>query len=173
MKSSFISKLWFLWLKQVLSKTLFISITVSTLILLILYISKGFVEINSDVFEAMMKIFKTIFIISFALIYTIVAFISPYFLQNHCLNNHKFMIKTCESDHKRYYSKFYRKWFISFVFIMMFLTLLISAFEYLLFNNITFSLNTIVIYINSFISSYITLFLMKNRCKMFEIGACY
>ena len=173
MKSSFIYKLWFLWLKQVLSKTFILSTIISFFIVLILYISKGFVRLNSDVVKAIIDIFNTIFVISFAFIYTIIAFISPYFLQNICIDRYKFNIKSCKDDNKRYYSKFYRKWFISFVFIMMFLTLVISIIEYIFSNKINLSINTIVIYINSFISSYITLHLMQSRCKMFNTVSCY
>ena len=178
----------FLWLRWALRLSVCSIVSASFLavvITLFIYVSQGAVELNQDVFNALLAIFVFWFPLAWSLSLLFALFRSLKYIFNRCINGYELKLLTCTSKNEKSSEvleligygdlvKVWRKWLMLLIWLvgsMMIISLVVTYF-FSTYNGVFEWFSIYWLFAFVLLSGYFSFMLMGARCKRVKVVKC-
>ncbi|MFT7859484.1 MAG: hypothetical protein ABXS93_00970 [Sulfurimonas sp.] len=163
--------LWFFWAVRVILCSVGAALVLAAFITLFFYIKQGAATLESEVLQALFKLFSFWFLISLNLTVLFALFRSVKYIFNRCYGGYSFKLLSCLKE-KTYIEvigygdlvKFWRKWFM----LLIWLSAAFLVFDFVLFD----FYNIYVLYGVILLSGFFSFIFIGARCKQVRIVKC-
>ena len=175
--------LWLNWSIRLTLSSIFNASILSAFVILYLYITQSFKELNSEVNIALFHIFKFWFMIFWSLTILLALFRALKYIFNHCYNGYKLTLLTCPKDGETKtinivgygdLVKVWRKWFMLIIWLVAGEMVVSVAFMkfFSSYHSIFDWFNIYVLYAFVLISGYFSFMILSSRCKRVRLVKC-
>lgn len=163
--------LWLFWAIRIIVGSIASASVVSLIITAVLYVKKGFVPLEKEVYEALFELFRFWFLISLNFTVLLSLFRSVKYIFNICVAGYSFKLLSCPNK-QEYIEvigygdlvKFWRKWFM----LLIWLTAAFMIIDFILFDYY----NIYILYGAILLSGYFSFIFIGVRCKQIRIVKC-
>ena len=160
--------LWMRWALHLSLNSISLAVVITLAITFLTYAKLGFVEINSEVYKALLDIFKFYFSIVFSISLLFILFRSIKYIFNRCIYGYELKLLSC--DKKDVIEvigygdlvKVWRKWFMLLIWLVA-VCMIVTFFNFF---------NIYAIYISILISGYFSFIILISRCKKVKVIRC-
>ena len=181
--SRFYFILWLKWAFRTTLSAVGMALILSFLITLFIYINHDMRSLNSDVFAALMSIFKFWFLLSWSITILIAIFRSLKYIFNSCSGGYKMLLFSCENEKQSELIeiigygdlvKVWRRWIMLLIWIVGIFMVVVTVFFKLFgsFESIFDWFNIYILYTFILIAGYFSFIILSSKCKKIRIKKC-
>jgi len=175
--------LWFFWLIRVVLCTIFSGFVFAALITLYSYAKQGFIPLDSEVIEALFKIWKFWFLILLNITLLFALFRSVKYLFNRCYKGYIVRLKKCFKEKESPYIepvgygdllKVWRKWFFSLIWLSAgcMITAFIFTHFFTSYESLFSWFSIYLLYVFIALAALPSFMLLFSKCKMIKVEKC-
>ena len=177
--SKFYLTLWAKWALRLTLCSVLLATVFSSVITLFLYVSRGLVELNTEVITALVDISMFWFPIVWSITILLAIFRSMKYIFNQCSAGYKLQLLTCKKEEIPLVGygdlvKVWRKFFMLLIWIIAAQMILSLTFTYIFssYESIFEWFDIYTLYLFILIAGYFSLLILSSKCKQVRVVKC-
>jgi len=160
--------LWLKWAYKLSLNSIGISVFITFLITFLTYAKLGFVSLDSEVFNALFKVYKFYFSFVFSITLLVVLFRSIKYIFNICIYGYELKLLSCDKQEIIQIIGYgdllrvWRKWIMLLIWLVA-ICMIITMFSFF---------NIYALYLSLLFSGYLSFIIMISKCKKIKVIRC-